>query len=169
MLLLQPGSAKHSPLLVPLHGMDSPWKFTSCLRIMKVCSTGCLRLICITVAGLVAPLNRFVEGALYKFLNEWMNEFHRKLLNWRITISKSVLPILTSSTRSRKRRVLSPVVPNYCQGFIPSFQCICILSVDPIYKQMHLGQPSYIHTYTVPHKKTHQKTFQKSAIKLSQL
>jgi len=37
---------------------------------MKVCSTGCLRLICIAVAGLGAPLSRFLEGAPYKFLNE---------------------------------------------------------------------------------------------------
>src|SRR6218665_2604656 len=70
MLLLQPGSAKHSPLLVPLHGMDSPWKFASCLRIMKVCSTGCLRLTCIAMAGLRAPLSRYLEVSLYKFLNE---------------------------------------------------------------------------------------------------
>ena len=31
---------------------------------------GCLRLICIAVVGLVAPLSRFLEGASYKFLNE---------------------------------------------------------------------------------------------------
>src|SRR6218665_1289212 len=31
---------------------------------------GCLRLICIAVAGLGAPLSRFLEGAPYKFLNE---------------------------------------------------------------------------------------------------
>jgi len=34
---------------------------------------GCLRLICIAVAGLGAPLSRFLEGAPYKFLNELMN------------------------------------------------------------------------------------------------
>ena len=37
---------------------------------MKVRFAGCLRLICITVAGLGAPLSRFLEGAPYKFLNE---------------------------------------------------------------------------------------------------
>src|SRR6218665_1513890 len=31
---------------------------------------GCLRLICIAVAGLGAPLSRFLEGAPYKFFNE---------------------------------------------------------------------------------------------------
>ena len=30
---------------------------------------GCLRLICIAVAGLRVPLSRFLEGAPYKFLN----------------------------------------------------------------------------------------------------
>jgi len=37
---------------------------------MKVRFAGCLRLICITVVGLGAPLSRFLEGAPYKFLNE---------------------------------------------------------------------------------------------------
>ena len=58
-------------------GMDSPWKSVSCLKIMKARFAGCLRLICIAVAGLVAPLSRFLEGAPYKFLNEWMNELQR--------------------------------------------------------------------------------------------
>ena len=40
-----------------------------------MCS-GCLRLICITVAGLGAPLSGFLEGAPYKFLNELMVEFN---------------------------------------------------------------------------------------------
>ena len=44
-LKLQLGSFVHSPLLVPPLGMDS------CLK-MKVCFPGCLRLICIVVAGL---------------------------------------------------------------------------------------------------------------------
>ena len=77
-LKLQLGSVTHSPLLAPPPGMDSPWKFVSCLKILKVCFAGCLRLICITVAGLAvaglgAPLSRFLEGTPYKFLNEWMN------------------------------------------------------------------------------------------------
>ena len=37
---------------------------------MKVRFAGCLRLICIAVAGLGAPLSRFLEGAPYKFLND---------------------------------------------------------------------------------------------------
>src|SRR6218665_1793725 len=37
---------------------------------MKVRFAGCLRLICIAVAGLWAPLSRFLEGAPYTFLNE---------------------------------------------------------------------------------------------------
>src|SRR6218665_2394339 len=50
--------------------MDSPWKSVSCLKIMKVRFAGCLRLlICIAVAGLGAPLSRFLEGAPYKFFN----------------------------------------------------------------------------------------------------
>src|SRR6218665_3341133 len=51
MLKLQIGSVTHSPLLAPPPGMDSPWKSVSCLKIMKVHFTGCLRLICIAVAG----------------------------------------------------------------------------------------------------------------------
>jgi len=41
---------------------------------MKVCSIGCLRLIFIAVAGLAAPLRRFLEGAPYNFF-EGMNEY----------------------------------------------------------------------------------------------
>jgi len=52
-----------SSLLVPLPGMDSHWKFASCLRIMTVCSPYCLRLICNAVVKLGAPLSRFLEGA----------------------------------------------------------------------------------------------------------
>jgi len=74
MLLLQLGSVAHSPLLVPPPGMDSPWKSASCLEITKVCFPCCLRLICIAVAGLGAPLSRFLEGVPYKFLNERMNK-----------------------------------------------------------------------------------------------
>src|SRR6218665_1291738 len=69
-LKLQLGSVAHCPLLVPTLGMDSPWKSVSCLKIMKVRFAGCLILICIAVAGLGAPLSRFLEGAPYKFLNE---------------------------------------------------------------------------------------------------
>ena len=69
-LKLQLGSVAHSPLLVPPPGMDSPWKYVSCLKIMKVRFAGCLRLICIAVAGVGAPLSRFLEEAPYKFLNE---------------------------------------------------------------------------------------------------
>ena len=68
-LKLQLGSVAHSPLLVPPSGMDSPWKSVSCLKIMKVRFSGCLRLICIAVVGLGAPLSRFLEEAPYKFLN----------------------------------------------------------------------------------------------------
>src|SRR6218665_1084143 len=53
-LKLQLGSVAHSPLLAPPPGMDSPWKSVSCLKIMKVRFAGCLRLICIAVAGLGA-------------------------------------------------------------------------------------------------------------------
>ena len=63
LLLLQLGSVVHSPLLVPSPGMDSPWKSASCLKIMKVCFAGYLRLICIVVVGLGAPLSIFLEGA----------------------------------------------------------------------------------------------------------
>ena len=66
----QLGNVALSPLLVPPPGMDSSWKSVSCLKIMKVRFAGCLRLICIAVAGLGAPLSRFLEGAPYKFLNE---------------------------------------------------------------------------------------------------
>src|SRR6218665_569873 len=69
-LKLQLGSVAHSPLLVPPPGVDSPWKSVSCLKIIKVRFAGCLRLICIAVVGLGAPLSRFLEGAPYKFLNE---------------------------------------------------------------------------------------------------
>src|SRR6218665_2494231 len=69
-LKLQLGSVAHSPLLVPPPGMDSPWKSVSCLKIMKVCFAGCLRLICIAMVGLGAPLSRFLEGAPYKFFNK---------------------------------------------------------------------------------------------------
>src|SRR6218665_3106354 len=69
-LKLQLSIAAHSPLLIHPPGMDSPWKSVSCLKIMKVRFAGCLRLICIAVAGLGAPLSRFLEGAPYKFLNE---------------------------------------------------------------------------------------------------
>src|SRR6218665_398209 len=58
-LKLQLGSVMHSPLLAPPPGMDYPWKSVSCLKIMKVRFAGCLRLICIAVAGLEAPLSRF--------------------------------------------------------------------------------------------------------------
>ena len=56
-LQLQLGSVVHSPLLVPPPGMDCLWKITSCLKIMKLRSAGCLRLICIVVAGLGVPLS----------------------------------------------------------------------------------------------------------------
>src|SRR6218665_4004457 len=69
-LKLQLRIVAHSPLLAPPPGMDSPWKSVSCLKIMKVRFAGCLRLICIAVAGLGAPLSRFLEGAPYKFLHE---------------------------------------------------------------------------------------------------
>src|SRR6218665_1028476 len=71
-LKLQLGSVAHSPFSAPPPGMDSPWKSISCLKIMKVRFAGCLRLI--AVAGLGAPLSRFLEGAPYKFLNEFLNE-----------------------------------------------------------------------------------------------
>src|SRR6218665_1602634 len=48
----------------------SPWKSVSCLKTTKVGFAGCLRLICIAVVGLGAPLSRFLEGAPYKFLKE---------------------------------------------------------------------------------------------------
>src|SRR6218665_690037 len=54
----------------PTPGMDSPWKSASCLKIMILRFAGCLRLICIAVVGLGAPLSRFLEGAPHKFLNE---------------------------------------------------------------------------------------------------
>src|SRR6218665_1262608 len=38
--------------------------------LMKVRFAGCLRLIYIAVAGLRAPLSRFLEGAPHKFSNE---------------------------------------------------------------------------------------------------
>ena len=69
-LKLQLGSVTHFLLLAPPPGKDSPWKSVSCLKIMKVRFAGCLSLICIAVAGLGAPLSRFLEGAPYKFLNE---------------------------------------------------------------------------------------------------
>src|SRR6218665_1773070 len=69
-LKMQLGSVGHSPLLVPPPGMDSPWKSISCLKIMKACFAGCLRLICIDVVGLGATLSRFLQGPPYKFLNE---------------------------------------------------------------------------------------------------
>src|SRR6218665_1834580 len=69
-LKLQLGSIAHSPLLAPPPGMASPWKSVSCLKIMKVRFAGCLRLICIAVVRLGAPLSRFLEGAPYKFLNK---------------------------------------------------------------------------------------------------
>jgi len=53
----------------------------SALWMMKVCSTGCLGLICIAVAGLGAPLNRFLDGAPYKFC-EWMNEWKSEWSRW---------------------------------------------------------------------------------------
>src|SRR6218665_1150367 len=70
MLLLQLGSVAHFPLLAPPPGMGSPWRSTLCRRIMKLHSASYLRLICFAVAGLGAPLSRFLKGATYKFLNE---------------------------------------------------------------------------------------------------
>src|SRR6218665_1429951 len=61
-LQLHVGSVAHSPLLVPPPGIDSPRKSVSCLKIMKVRFAVCLRLICIAVVGLGAPLSRFLEG-----------------------------------------------------------------------------------------------------------
>jgi len=40
---------------------------------MKVRLAGCLKLICIAVVELWAPLSRFLEGAPYKLLNESIN------------------------------------------------------------------------------------------------
>ena len=61
--------------LDPQPAMGSPsWRSASCLRIMKMYSASYLRLICFTVAGLGAPLSRFIEGVPHKFLNEWMNQ-----------------------------------------------------------------------------------------------
>src|SRR6218665_626793 len=40
-LQLQLCSVGHSPLLVPSPGTDSLWKSASCLKIMKMRSTGC--------------------------------------------------------------------------------------------------------------------------------
>ena len=40
------------------------------LRILKERSAGCLKLICIAVVGLGAPLSRFLEGEPYIFLTE---------------------------------------------------------------------------------------------------
>src|SRR6218665_357241 len=53
------GSVAHSPLLVPPSGMDTLWKSASCLKIMKVRFACCLRLSCIVVVWLMAPLRRF--------------------------------------------------------------------------------------------------------------
>ena len=50
-LLLQLGRVAHFPLLAPKAGMGSPWRFTSCLRIMEMRSASDLRLICIAVAA----------------------------------------------------------------------------------------------------------------------
>src|SRR6218665_147430 len=69
-LKLQLRSVTHSPLLALHLEWTLPWKSVSCLKLMKVRFAGCLRLICIAVVGLGAPLRRFLEGAPYKFLNE---------------------------------------------------------------------------------------------------
>ena len=70
-LLSQLGSVALSLLSAPQPGMahvrDVPGT-------MQIHFRSCLRLIVIAVTGLGAPLSRSLEGALYKFLNEWMNE-----------------------------------------------------------------------------------------------
>src|SRR6218665_158804 len=64
-------SAQISNILIALLKLFSICRsYVSCLKIMKVRFAGCLRLICIAVAGLGAPLSRFLEGTPYKFLNE---------------------------------------------------------------------------------------------------
>src|SRR6218665_2281452 len=78
-LKLQLGSVTHSPLLALHLEWTFPWKSVSCLKLMKVHFAGCLRLICIAVVGLGAPLSRFLEGAPYKFLNE-LNECFSELV-----------------------------------------------------------------------------------------
>ena len=73
-LLLQLGSVAHSPLLAPPPGMDSPWTYASCLKIMKVRFAGCLRLICKAVVGLGRLWVDFLKGRLINsWMNEWMN------------------------------------------------------------------------------------------------
>ena len=70
-LLLQLGSLARFPMLA-LHLNLAPKEVLppACLRIMKTRSASGLRLICFAVAGMGASLNRFLEGAPSKFLNE---------------------------------------------------------------------------------------------------
>ena len=69
-LLLQSSQHRAFSIVGPSTCNGLPLEVGSRLRIMKVCSTDCLRLTCIAVAGLGASSSRFLEGALYRFLNE---------------------------------------------------------------------------------------------------
>ena len=63
-----------SLLLAPPLGMNSLLHSACYLRTACPLSASFLRHFSLTVAGLRAPLSRFLEGALYKY-PEWMNEW----------------------------------------------------------------------------------------------
>jgi len=67
-------STKLSLWLAPSLGMNSLLCCACGAGIMCLLSTNFLRHFSLVIAGLRAPLSRFLEGALYKYL-EWMNEW----------------------------------------------------------------------------------------------
>src|SRR6218665_1027144 len=66
-------SVELSLLLAPPLGMNSLLHSACYLRTTRLLSASFLRHFSLTVAGLRAPLSRFLEGALYKY-PERMNE-----------------------------------------------------------------------------------------------
>ena len=78
-----------------------------------------LRLICIAVVGLGAPLSRFLEGAPYKFLNEWMNESKAQLL---LTPNRVITYLWLSEGMSVSVRV-------FVWACVRACVCVCELRV----------------------------------------
>ena len=71
---LRLNSVELSLLLAPPLGVNSLLCCACYLRTMCLLSASFLRHFSLAVAGLRAPLSRFLEGALYKY-PEWINEW----------------------------------------------------------------------------------------------
>lgn|SRR6218665_674192 len=71
LLLLQVGSITPFSIVVPPPGIGSPWRSSSCLRIMKLSALYKLLKTNLCRRGWAgAPLSKFLEGMPYKFFNE---------------------------------------------------------------------------------------------------